>query len=109
MWAVMSHYHVVLFGTLLFRDDFHVADCTVEALAKQYVVYLGWVAIGAVCDPDIAKSTGPWTSTSKNRRGLMKTLIVAALLSSKIIVASPSIENPMKKNNSGPVKLLEDL
>ena len=43
-WEVKSHYHVVLFGAFLIRDDFHIADCTAETLAVEYVVYLGWVA-----------------------------------------------------------------
>ena len=40
----VTHYHVVLFGAFLIRDDFHIADCTAETLAVEYVVYLGWVA-----------------------------------------------------------------
>ena len=44
--------------------------------------------------PDIAKSTGPRSSTSKNSGGPMKTLIVAVWLSSKeILGGSPSLEN----------------
>ena len=47
---------------------------------------------------DIAKFSGPWSSTSKNSGGLMKTLIVLVLLSSKkSSKGNPSIENVMLK------------
>ena len=32
------------------RDDFHIAVCTTETLTLEYVVYLGWVATGALFD-----------------------------------------------------------
>ena len=50
MSGEVTHHHVVLFDAFFIRDDFHVADCTAETLAVEYVVYLGWVATGAVCD-----------------------------------------------------------
>ena len=33
-----AHNHVVLFDALFVRDDFHVADCSAETLAIEYVV-----------------------------------------------------------------------
>ena len=50
VYGEVTHYHVVVFDSLLIRDDFDVADCTAETLVVENVVYLGWVTTGAVCD-----------------------------------------------------------
>ena len=44
------HHHVLLFDAFFIRDDFHMADCTAESLEVEYVIFLGWVATGVVCD-----------------------------------------------------------
>ena len=33
----ITHWHVVLFDTLLIRKDFHIADCAAETVAIEYV------------------------------------------------------------------------
>ena len=40
----------MLFGALLVKDDFHIADCATETFAIEYVVYLGQIVSRAVCD-----------------------------------------------------------
>ena len=45
-WGVcneVAHYHVVLFGTLVIRYDFYIADCAAETLRIEYVVKPGWM------------------------------------------------------------------
>ena len=41
---------MLYFDAFFIRDEFHIAICTAETLAVEYVVYVGWVATRAVCD-----------------------------------------------------------